>query len=79
MTTPLLYSLTEIAELTGWSLRALKRDTRAGRIDHVRRGRAIAMTPEQVAQLIDAHTVTSATLDPLAAVRARVARRSGTT
>lgn len=70
-----LYTLKEVAAKTNFSLRGLKADCIAGRIDHVHRGRLRAMTPEQLARLIADHTKTSESTDVLAAIRTRVARR----
>jgi hypothetical protein len=75
MSEELLYTLEEVAKRTHFSLRSLKADCIAGRIDHVHRGRLRAMTPEQLARLIADHTKTSESTDVLAAIRTRVARR----
>lgn len=69
-----LYTLAEVAELTGFSERSLLDDCRAGRIAHVHRGRAYGLTPEQLESLIATHIVTpSPTVDPQESHRQRVA------
>lgn len=74
----LTHTLAEVAQLTGFSERSLADDCRAGRIEHVHRGRDRVMTDEQIAALIRAHTVrpadTGAGAD-LDRVRNRVAGR----
>jgi hypothetical protein len=51
----LVYTLAEVAEITGWSETTLQRDCRAGRFAHVRRGRAYGMTAPQIHALVAAH------------------------
>jgi hypothetical protein len=51
-----LYTLEEVAELTGFLLEPLKEDVRADRIEHVHRGRERYMTPAQIDKLIAQHT-----------------------
>lgn len=77
MTDKLLWTLAEVADMTGFSLRTLERECQQNKIDHVRgpRGRGRYLTREQIAKLIDQLTVPSATTDALAALRTRVARR----
>ena len=78
----LAYTLADVAEMTGFPLRPLLDDCRAGRIEHIRRGRERYMTPAQIRDLIEAHRV-AAEQDPaqaaadnaLAAYRERVASR----
>lgn len=53
---PRLYTLKEVSDHTGFALRTLERDCRAGRVVHVHRGRDRLMTVEQVAALIQQHT-----------------------
>ncbi len=53
MELPKLYTLEEVAAATGFALRTLERDCRAGRIAHVHRGRARMMTADQVEALIE--------------------------
>jgi hypothetical protein len=57
--TDLTYSLKEVSERTGFALDQLQRDVAAGRIDHVRRGNARRMTPQQVSDLIASHRYTA--------------------
>lgn len=77
MTDKLLWTLAEVAEMTGFSVRTLERECAANSIDHVRgpRGRGRFLTREQIAKLIDQLTIPSTTTDALSALRARVARR----
>lgn len=77
-----LHTLAEVAALTGFSERSLADDCRAGRIEHVHRGRDRLMTDEQIAALIREHTVHPATGKPgelsqseLAELRNRVNRK----
>lgn len=53
----LTYTLAEVAEMTGFPLRPLLDDCRAGRVEHIHRGRERYMTPEQVHSLIESHRV----------------------
>lgn len=55
---PRLFTLAEVAERTGFNLLGLARDCRAGRVEHVHRGRDRLMTAEQVEKLVMAHTTT---------------------
>jgi len=73
---PRLFTLKEVAERTGFSLRTLERDCRAGRVVHVHRGRDRMMTSAQIQMLVDQHTTTPAVLmiDPRAATQQRVMR-----
>lgn len=50
-----LWTLAEVAEQTGFALRTLERDCRAGRVEHVHRGRVRCMTTPQVQALIARH------------------------
>lgn len=52
---PRLYTLKEVAERTGFSLRTLERDCRAGHLLHVHRGRDRLMTAAHIRALIDKH------------------------
>ena len=78
---PRLYTLSEVAEITGFALRTLQRDCRAGKITHVHRGRDRLMTREQVEMLINRHTAQAEQHElPFAAedqslIRDQVARR----
>jgi hypothetical protein len=53
---PKLYTLREVSDQTGFALRTLERDCRAGRVEHVHRGRERLMTAAQVQTLIEKHT-----------------------
>jgi hypothetical protein len=53
---PKLWTLEEVADRTGFALRTLQRDCRAGRIEHVHRGRDRLMTAAQVQKLIEQDT-----------------------
>lgn len=55
-----LYTLAEVAEQTGFALRSLQRDARAGKIAHIHRGRQRLMTEEQIQALLQQGTVTPA-------------------
>lgn len=71
-----LFSLKEVAEVTGISLRVLEDEARARRFEHVHIGASRRMTRDQVRALIAQHTVRpEAAADPLAADRARMDRR----
>lgn len=73
---PELFTLKEVAERTGFSLRTLQDDCRAGRVAHVHRGRDRLMTADQVRALIDQHTTAAAVTAPAApAVDERAAYR----
>lgn len=78
---PRLYTLSEVAALTGFALRTLQRDCRAGKITHVHRGRDRLMTREQVEMLINRHTAQAAqpelpfAADDQALLREQAARR----
>lgn len=52
---PKLWTLKEVSEQTGFALRTLQRDCRAGRVTHIHRGRDRLMTTEQVQALIAQH------------------------
>ncbi len=54
---PKLWTLREVHERTGFALRTLERDCRAGRIAHIHRGRKRFMTTAQVEMLVTAHAV----------------------
>lgn len=69
---PLWYTLAEVAEITGLSLRALRDGARAGRIPTVKVGGQRRMTPEQFDRLVR-HGEEKP--DPLAKVRKRLERR----
>ncbi len=74
-TIPRLYSLEEVAELTGMALRTLQKECRLGRITHIKYGRLRAMTAAQIEMLIEKHTKQPAvSADPLEAARARATR-----
>ncbi|HEY6115968.1 MAG TPA: hypothetical protein VI172_08420 [Candidatus Dormibacteraeota bacterium] len=51
-----IYSLEEVAELTGWALDTLKEDCRTGRLKYVRKGRAYGLTARQLDDAIEQHT-----------------------
>lgn len=88
-----LFSLREVAEITGFSLRSIEIDCRAGRVPHERRGLGTSrvhrrMTAEQIEVLRRYRQIGPSDprpeplpADPLAAARAmtraRAARRSG--
>lgn len=59
------YTLAEVAELTGFSLRTMLDDCRAKppRLAHIKRGNTYAMTREQIDAMLAAHTV-AATQEP---------------
>ena len=52
-----VYTLSEVAKMTGFSLRTLQADCRDKRLAHVRKGHAIAMTHAQFERLIAQCTV----------------------
>jgi hypothetical protein len=51
----LVYSLPEVAELTGFPLRSLQRQCRAGKVEHIHYGRYRGMTAEQIRKLVADH------------------------
>ena len=53
---PCLFTLAEVSNKTGFALRSLELDCRAGRVEHVHRGRDRFMTAAQVELLIAGHT-----------------------
>jgi len=53
----ILFTLEEVAEMTGFALEPLRQDARDGRIEHVHRGRERYMTRAQIDKLIDRCTV----------------------
>lgn len=55
---PRLYTLEEVAQMTGFALRTLQRDARAGRISHIHRGRRRLMTDQHIRELLTTHQVT---------------------
>lgn len=57
MVEKLVYSLEEVGELTGFGVRPLWNDCRAGRFAYVRRGNVTGMTLEQIQAVIAAHTI----------------------
>lgn len=76
-----LYTLQEVAERTGFALRTLQRDARAGKIAHLHRGRARLMTEEHIQELIKASDTrykadadSEARLDKVRAMMARSKR-----
>lgn len=69
-----LYTLAEVAEHTGLSLRHLTDGARARRFEHVHRGKARLMTAKQIRKLLDTSTVTAEADDELARERERHAR-----
>jgi len=74
---PKLYTLAEVAQNTGLSLRALADGARAGKFAHVHQGGHRYMTIEQVHQLIQVSTVTPDPIpDDLAPLRRRLMQRS---
>lgn len=52
-----VYTLPEVAALTGWALSTLEEDCRLGRIRFVRKGKAYGLTAKQFDALIEQHTV----------------------
>jgi hypothetical protein len=86
MAEKLLWTLKEVAEMTGFPIGPLREDARTGRIEHVHRSRERFMTRAQIDKLIDRCTVrvsntamprTAAEAEQIAMerFRARVARR----
>lgn len=74
---PKLMTLPEVADQTGISLRVLEDGCRARRWKHYHIGSKRFMDAEQVALLLQQHTLEPpAEDDDLAATRARVARRA---
>ncbi|MEV4708880.1 hypothetical protein [Actinoplanes sp. NPDC049316] len=69
------FPLAEVAALTGFSLRSLRDDCRARRIEHVHYGNTIVLTRAQLAKLYADHTVTTVREDALAGMRERRRRR----
>jgi len=57
-----VYSLEEVAAVTGWSLDTLREDCRQKRITFVRKGRSYGLTVKMLAAEIEKHTE-GATLD----------------
>lgn len=49
-----LYTLAQVSEKTGFALRSLQRDARAGKFEHIHRGRIRLMTEEQIDKLVSA-------------------------
>jgi len=47
------YTLEQVAERTGFALSSLKKDCRAGRIEHTQYGDARGMTPSQLAKFLE--------------------------
>ncbi len=52
----LVFSLTEVAWMTGFSERGIERDCRAGKVRHVHRGQTRGMTREQIEELVAVYT-----------------------
>jgi len=57
---PRMYTLKEVAELTGFALRTLQLEARAGKFTHIHRGRTRLMTMEQIQVLVSQSTKASA-------------------
>ncbi|WP_203743869.1 hypothetical protein [Actinoplanes cyaneus] len=55
-----VYTLAEVAELTGASLGQLRDDCRARRLTHFRRGRTIGMTLAHIEEFVAVHTILAA-------------------
>ena len=52
----LVFSLAEVAWMTGFSERGIERDCRGGKVRHVHRGQSRGMTREQIDELIAVYT-----------------------
>lgn len=51
-----VYSLEEVAAITGWALDTLREDCRTKRITYVRKGRSYGLTAKMLAAAIEKHT-----------------------
>ncbi|MFI5934727.1 hypothetical protein [Actinoplanes sp. NPDC051494] len=51
-----IYSLEEVAEITGWALDTLRKDCREGRLTYVRKGKAFGLTRKMLDAAIARHT-----------------------
>lgn len=63
---PFVYTLAQVAELTGWAEITLLRDCKAGRMNYVHRGNSYGLTREQIYELVAKHTVATAAAQPTA-------------
>ena len=74
---PILYTVAEAAQRLGKGPRWLADRIRDGRVEHVRLGRSIRLTPEQLQKLVGQHVRAPSTTSPIAAVDplGRVPRR----
>ena len=78
MTDKEYYTLAEVAKKTRLALTTLQRDARAGKFEHIHRGRTRVMTQDQIDALLEASTTRiepDIGADDLALIRARVWRR----
>lgn len=50
-----VYSLADVAEMTGWPQESIRRDCQKGRYAHIRRGRIYGMTNTQIEDMVAAH------------------------
>jgi hypothetical protein len=60
-----IYSLEEVAQMTGWAIDTLRKDCREGRLTHVRKGKAYGLTRKMLDAAIEKHTEGAALEDRL--------------
>ncbi|WP_033338998.1 hypothetical protein [Catenuloplanes japonicus] len=53
---PFVYTLEQVEYLTGWTVRSVMDECKAGRIDHVNRKGTYGMTREQIYKAAEAYT-----------------------
>lgn len=73
-----VYSLPEVAERTGFSLKQLMTDCQRGLVEHTHRGRFRGMTSRQIALLVSRHRRGGDLREKVTAVDAREAARQAT-
>lgn len=70
-----VFTLAEVAEQTGMSLRQIEKDCRAGRVRHVHRGQLRGMTRAHIAELVERHTISPGVEHQTEAQKAAAARQ----